>query len=770
LERSAFCGLSAIARRLVNFAPDVKSGSWTHRVDGSQPITENPCVGRLIGDFKFGEESKLSEKFKNMSKPRRSANAHAAAQAQAKLQQALALHQRGQLAQAQALYEQVLQMQPADFDALHLLGVIAIQTNNLERAVELIGRAIDVNPNNAMAYYNRGAALRDLKQYEAAIQSYDRAIALKPDYADAYNNRGSALGGLKQHEAAIQSFDKAIALKPDYAEAYNNRGIALKELAQYAAALQSYDKAIALTPDYVEAHNNRGVALKELKQYAAALQSYDQAIALKPDHADVYNNRGIALGDLKQHEAAIQSYGRALALKPDCEYLYGMRLHTRMQICDWRDVDDQLAQLAARIERNEKAVMPFAALALSGSLPLQCKVAEIWVQDECPASHALPKIGRRPEHDKIRIGYFSADFRNHPVSFLTAELFETHDRDRFELTAFSFGPDTNDAMRKRLMAAFDRFIDVRSMSDKDVATLARTLEIDIAVDLGGFTKDSRTSIFAMRAAPLQVSYIGYLGTMGAEYIDYLIADNTIIPEEYQKHYSERIVFLPSYQANDSKRRIADKAFTREELGLPQTGFVFCCFNNNYKITPGTFDGWMRILKQVDGSVLFLYAENERAAINLKKEAALRGVDAGRLIFGKRLPVPEYLARYRIADLFLDTLPYNAGTTASDALWAGLPVLTCVGEAFAGRVAASLLNAIHLPELVTSTQEAYEELAIALATNPERLRQIRQKLANNRLTAPLFDTPRFTRHIEAAYTEMYARYQAGLPPAHIFIKP
>ena len=729
-------------------------------------------------------------------------------------------------------------MQPADFDALHLLGVIAIQTNNLERAVELIGRAIDVNPNNAMAYYNRGAALRDLKQYEAAIQSYGRAIALKPDYADAYNNRGSALGGLKQHEAAIQSFDKAIALKPDYAEAYNNRGIALKELAQYAAALQSYDKAIALRPDYVEAHNNRGVALRELKQYAAALQSYDQAIALKPDHADVYNNRGITLGDLKQHEAAIQSYDqaialkpdyaeaynnrgvalkelgqheaalqsfdkaialqpgnadayynrgdalfdlkqhdaaiqsydRALALKPDCEYLYGMRLHTRMQICDWRDVDDQLAQLAARIERNEKAVMPFAALALSGSLPLQCKVAEIWVQDECPASHALPEILKRPKHDKLRIGYFSADFRNHPVSFLTAELFETHDRDRFELTAFSFGPDTNDAMRKRLMAAFDRFIDVRSMSDKDVATLARTLEIDIAVDLGGFTKDSRTSIFAMRAAPLQVSYIGYLGTMGAEYIDYLIADNTIIPEEYQKHYSERIVFLPSYQANDSKRRIADKAFTREELGLPQTGFVFCCFNNNYKILPGTFEGWMRILKQVDGSVLFLYAGNERAAINLRKEAARRGVDADRLIFGKRLPVPEYLARYRTADLFLDTLPYNAGTTASDALWAGLPVLTCVGEAFAGRVAASLLNAIHLPELVTSTQEAYEELAIALATHPERLRQIRQKLANNRLTAPLFDTPRFTRHIEAAYTEMHARYQAGLPPAHIFIKP
>jgi len=500
------------------------------------------------------------------------------------------------------------------------------------------------------------------------------------------------------------------------------------------------------------------------------LQSFDKAIALNPDNADAYYNRGDALFDLKQHDAAIQNYDKAIALNPDCDYLYGMRLHTKMQICDWGDVDDQFAQLAAKIERNEKAVFPFAALALSGSLPLQRKAAEIWVQDECPTSHALPKIPKRPKHNKVRIGYFSADFRNHPVSFLTAELFETHDKSKFELTAFSFGTNANDEMRKRVAAAFDRFIDVRNMSDKDVAMLARNLEIDVAVDLGGFTKGSRTNIFAMRAAPLQVSYIGYLGTMGAEYIDYLIADNTIIPGEYQKHYSEKIVYLPGYQANDSKRRIADKEFTREELGLPRTGFVFCCFNNNYKITPGTFDSWMRILKQVDGSVLFLYAENALAAINLKKEAALRGVAPDRLVFGKRLPAPEYLARYRIADLFLDTLPYNAGTTASDALWAGLPVLTCVGEAFASRVAASLLNAIHLPELITSTQDAYEALAVELAANPERLRQIRQKLANNRLTAPLFDTALFTQHIEAAYTAMYGRYQADLPPEHISIKP
>lgn len=739
-----------------------------------------------------------------MPKPERAANAQVSAQVQAIFKKALAVHQEGRLTQAHVLYEQVLQMQPRHSDALHLMGVIAVQTNDPGRAVELIGQAIDINPNNALAYYNRGIALHSLKQLEAAIQSFDQAIALEPGYAAAYNNRGNALGDLKQHEAAIQSFDQAIALEPGYAEAYYNRGVALRELRQHEAALQNYDRAIslmpedadayhsrgvvlrdlkryvsaiqsfdqaiALRPDYAEAHNNRGVALREIMQYEDALQSYGKAIALQPDAADAYSNRGDLLLVLKQHEAAIQSFDQAIALKPDCEFLYGMRLHAKMQICDWRDTGAQFVQLAEKIERNEKASYPFLVLSLLGIPSLQRKAAQIWAEAECPISHALPAISKRPKKNKIRIGYFSADFHDHPVSFLTAELFETHDRPRFELTAFSFGPDKNDGMRKRVAAAFDKFIDVRDKSDKDVATLARSLEIDIAVDLGGFTKGGRAGIFAMRAAPLQVSYLGYLGTMGAECIDYLIADSTLVPHEYQQHYSEKIVYLPSYQANDSRRRIADREFTREELGLPQTGFVFCCFNNNYKITPCTFDGWMRILKQVEGSVLFLYAGNELAPINLRKEASLRGVDAERLIFGKRLSMPDYLARYRMADLFLDTLPYNAGTTASDALWAGLPVLTCAGEAFSSRVAASLLTSICLPELITSTQEEYEALAVDLAIHPEKLRQIRHKLENNRLTTPLFDTQRFTRNIEAAFTAMYDRYQADLPPEHIYINP
>ena len=721
----------------------------------------------------------------------------------AKLRAAVALHQQGQLNQAKALYVEILHSQPQHFDALQLLATVAAQQKHSAAAVELFDqalkirphhadalnnrglalqdlkrseealenydRALTIEPGNAEALNNRGIALRDLKRLGDALKSYDRALKIKPDYAEALYNRGNTLGDLKRHEEALESYDRALKIKPDFAEALNNRGGALNALNHLDEALESYDRALKITPDFAGALNNRGVALVSLNRLDEALESYGRALKIKPDFADALQNQGNALRDLKRYEEALASYGCALKIEPNSEFLYGTWLYTRMRICDWPDLQNDISVLVNKVSCGEKASIPFRLLAISSSPALHRKAAEIWVQDKYPASHALPKITRRPGRDKIRVGYFSADYRNHPVSLLAAGLFETHDRSRFELTAFSFGPDTQDDLRKRIEAAFENFIDVRNKSDQDVAMLARNLGIDIAVDLGGFTEGSRTGIFAMRAAPLQLSYLGYLGTMGAEYIDYLIADQTIIPDECQKHYAEKIVYLPSYQANDGKRRIADKEFTREELGLPASGFVFCCFNNSYKISPGVFDGWMRILRQVEGSVLFLFAENDLAAMNLQKEAAVRGVEAGRLVFGKRLSVPEYLARYRTADLFLDTLPYNAGTTASDALWAGLPVLTCMGESFAGKVAASLLNAIRLPELITTTTEEYEALAIELATNPGKMKQIRHKLEKNRLTTPLFDTQLFTRHIEEAYTQIYERYQAGLPPEHMHVQ-
>jgi len=688
--------------------------------------------------------------------------------AQALFREGLRLQNLGQLEQARAIYHQMLELEPEYFDALHMLGVISGRTNDPARAIEWIEKAIAVNPNSASAYSNRGNALSALKQYQAAVASYDQAIVIKPDYADAYFNRGKALYELKQYQAAIASYDQAIAIKPDNADAYCDRGAALNELKRHQAAIASYNKAISIAPNHAKAFCNCGAAWYELDQHQTALECYNRAVAIEPDYADAYSNRGAALNELKQHQAAIDSYDQALALQPDYEFLYGRRLHTKMRVCDWRNADDQVAELLERIQRNERASIPFAVLGLSTSPPLQRKAAEIWVKEKHPGNAELGSIPKRNGGRKIRLGYFSADYHDHATAHLMAELFERHDKDRFECVAFSFGPDRLDAMRHRMMAAFDKFLDVRHQSDKEIALLSRSLGIDIAVDLKGFTQDSRPDIFAYRAAPLQVNYLGYPGTLGADYIDYLIADKTLIPEENRQYYSEKIVYLPnSYQVNDTRRKIADKAFSRRELGLPESGPVFCCFNNNYKITPHTFAGWMRILRRVNGSVLWLLEDNPCAANNLRKEAQYQGVDPQRLVFAKRMPLPEHLARHRAADLFIDTLPCNAHTTASDALWAGLPVLTCTGEAFASRVAASLLSAIGLPELIASTQKEYETLAVELVTTPEQLKSIKNKLERKRPTAPLFDTKLFTKHIENAYTQMFERYQADLPPEHIY---
>ena len=572
-----------------------------------------------------------------------------------------------------------------------------------------------------------------------------------------------------QLDAAEIQYKKLLNFLPSNTMLLTNLGTIALQKGLLEDAVRIIGKSLQINPNQPNALSNRGFALIELKRLNEALASYDRAIVLKPDYAEANYNRGITLQDLKRLDEALASYDRAIVLKPDYDFLLGNLLHTKMHLCIWDELPKYLNELTHKVDNNDKVAVSLPVLALIDDPELQRKTAEIYVNEKHPQSHVLPKIDRYSHHAKIRIGYFSADFKNHPVSYLTAELYETHDRNHFEIHAFSFGPDTKDEMNLRIKAGVDYFHDVRMLSDNDVAMLARKVEIDIAVDLGGFTADSRTGIFAMQAAPIQISYIGYLGTMGADYYDYLVADQTIIPDNYQLYYSEKISYLQSYQVNDSKQALPTTVFTRQDLGLPETGFVFCCFNNTYKITPTTFDGWARILKQVEGSVLLLYLDNETATINLTKEIVQRGIDANRLIFGKRLPMLDYLARYRVADLFLDTLPYNAGTTASDALRMGLPVLTCMGHSFASRVAASLLNAVNLPEMITTSQEQYESLAIDLAMHPEKLKTIKDKLANNLLTAPLYDTPLFTKHLESAYMTMIDRYQQGLDPEHIYVE-
>jgi len=720
-----------------------------------------------------------------------------------KINQANILHDAGKLDQAKIIYEDVLKVNPKHLDALQQLGMLFAQTmqwdksiefftaalnidntntsiyinrgnvlmelNRLEEALQSFNFAIQFNNENYLAYFNSGVVLQGLKRFDAALAFYNQAINFKIDYAEAYSNRGIVLQELKRFDEALASYDLAINLKADYAEAYSNRGIVLKLLRRYEAALENFNLAIVLKWNNPEAHFNRGIVLLELNRLDESIASYDNAIDIRPHYVEAYCNRGFVLKKLKRLEEAMQSLEKAFELNPDHDYLLGSLLHLKMYICDWNEFDNNFEKLTLKISDGLKSSNSFPVLALTDSLMIQHKSSKTWVNDRYPPNLSIGSIAKSIRKEKIKIGYYSADFREHAVSVLTAELFETHDRNNFDIYGFYFGPPDSSVAHKRVSTAFDKFINLRNTDDETAASMSRELGIDIAVDLTGHTSDDRVGIFACRAAPIQLSYIGFLGTMGAEYYDYLIADKTTVPEINQHYYSEKIVYLPSYQVNDSQRKISDKIFTREELNLPNNVFVFCCFNNNFKITPATFDGWMRILTAVPASVLFLYADNIWAEKNLKIQAEKRGVSQSRLVFGGRIDSSHYLARYKSAGLFLDTLPYNAGTTASDALWVGLPVLTCLGESFASRVAASLLNAIGLPELITTSQEQYEARAIELATNPAKLKVIKEKLERNRLTTALFDTPTFTKHLESAYKQMYERYLSNLPVDHIYIE-
>jgi len=675
----------------------------------------------------------------------------------------------GQLELAAQSFKRAVAIKSDFADAHYNLGLTLQELNQLDDAVKCYEKALTIKPDYAEAFNNLGVTLKDLDQLDEAVKCYEKALIINPDYPEAHNNLGNALKNLGRASRAAECFERMLTIEPDYAEGHNNLGITLMVLGQPNAAVKSYMKALAIEPDYAEAYSNLGITLNELGRFEDAEASYKKALAIAPHFAEAHSNLGDLLTDLKRFNEALVSYESAFNLKPDITSILGKLLHTKMHLCLWDDLSSMLDELQDKINNNEKVIDPFVMLGLIDDPELQRKATEIFVNENFQKNHDLPRIGLYPKHKKIRIGYFSADFREHPVSALTAELYEIHDRSHFEIYGFSYGPDTKDKMNLRIKAGVDHFYDVRTISHKDVAMLARSLEIDIAVDLGGYTQNARTEIFAMSAAPIQVSYIGYIGTMGANYYDYLVADQTMIPKKNQKYYTEKIAYLPSFQVNDSTQSTPSTTLTRQDVGLPEIGFVFCSFNNNFKITPTTFDSWGRILKKVKDSVLLIYTDNESAQINLTKEITLRGIDPSRLIFGKRLSKTEYLERYRVVDLFLDTHPYNAGTTASDALRMELPVLTYLGSSAVSRHAASVINALNLPELIAATEEEYEKLAIRLATHPEKLKNIKDKLVGNLPIAPLYDTPMFTRHLESAYSMMYDRYQRGLDPDHIYAK-
>ena len=683
---------------------------------------------------------------------------------------------KGEIEDAKKLYQSVLQAFPKNVRAQQ--GLAALSKPDAPQAVpqEIIDRLValynqgqltavveqaqaltEQYPEAFIVWNILGAATKGLGRTADAASAFKRVTELNPTYADGFNNLAATLQDQGKLDDAIAAFNKALSIKPDYAAAYYNMGNALKEQGKLDDAIAAFNKALSIKPDYAEAYNNMGITLKDQGKLEEAIAAYNKALSIKPEYADAYYNMGNALKDQGKLDEAIAAYNKTLSIKPDYADARAQCLHQLAHICDWSAIE------AARSHVTElgiigKSVPPFAVLPLEDAPDRHRLRSELYAQEKL-LRKPLPapaKPSQKPE--RLRIGYFSADFHNHATMYLMAQIFERHNTEQFEVYAYSYGPDKQDEMRKKLVSAVDVFHDVRGMNDMQIVELARAEGLDIAIDLKGFTQNTRLAPFAYGLAPVQISYLGYPGTLGADFIDYIVADPVVIPTDNRQYYSEQVIYLPNtYQPTDNTRVISDKTITREDMRLPSNGFVFCCFNNNYKISPKEFDIWMRLLGGVESSVLWLLKSNKWAEQNLKREAEARGISAERLIFAEKVPQAEHLARQKLADLFLDTFNYNAHTTTSDALWAGLPVVTKLGEGFAARVAGSLLTAIDLPELITESEEAYEALALTLATDPKRLGQIKSKLDRNRLTQPLFDSEMYTRHLEAGYQMAYDQY-------------
>jgi len=773
--------------------------------------------------------------------------------------QAQALHHGGRLAQAEPVYREVLRRSPRHVDALHGLGMLALQAGHVQAGADLIAQALAVDPAHASAHGNLGYALHLLGRHEDALRSLDRALELQPALLEALSNRGNTLSALGRHDDALASFERALALRPDYieavynrgnaqhaagrlgdalasfdavvaarpdiAQAHNNRARVLQDLGRQAEARDAYDRAVALVPQYLQAIVGRGTARLALEQPSAALADFDAAIRINADHAPAHEGRGSALfalrraldavqaftrclaldpsrldarlqrgnalHELRRHEDAIADFDAVLAVTPDAAgvvcnrgnallelkrydeaarafervqaldasypYAAGKRLYAQTMACDWRGLDTLVAEVERGLDDGRAVIEPFAYAAIATDPMAARRCAELFAADQFPAQPALVAPGTALGNARIRVGYLGGEFRNQATSILAAELFELHDKQRFEIVMFDNGWDDGSTLRRRMDAAFDEVVPISALTDDAAARAVAERRIDILVNLNGWFGLGRTGVFARRPAPVQVNYLGFPGTLGAPYLDVIVADADVIPPGEEAAHVERVARLPhSYQPNDRRRAVA-AAPARAALGLPEGAMVFACFNNTYKITPATFASWMRVLSAVGGSVLWLLQDNDAATANLRAAAMSHGIDPGRLHFAPRIRLDEHLARHACADLFLDTLPYNAHTTASDALWAGLPVLSCRGTTFPGRVGASLLHALDLAdELLVDDMAGFESRAIALAREPARLARVRERLVRSRATAPLWDTPAYARALEALYEQALGR--------------
>lgn len=691
------------------------------------------------------------------------------ADAQAALGNCLLLQNR--MAEAEAALRQATTLNPTTPEPLYHHGNTLLALKRYEEALDRFDRVLAIQPHLAPALHNRGVALLALGRYESALAAFECTLAITPDDTRAIYNRGDALLELGRHQEALADFDRALTLNPSFAEAACHRAVALLELGQPSEALAAIEQALAIAPHRAEAYAVLGNILDALTRPEEALVSYDRALVLDPNHVLALNNRGSVLLSLGRNEEAARDFTHLLAIAPRQDLVLGNQILARLNCGDWSDYDRSVDEVVARIGAGQLPALPFVLLAISGKSSVQVACARTYSTRRYPAAPSPLWRGERYTHERIRVAYLSADFREHAVAFSMAGVWEQHDRSRFETIAVSLGPTAEGAFGSRLKASFDRFSDARDRGDREIAAMLKAWQIDIAIDPMGYTAACRSGIFALRPAPIQVNFFGYPGTTGAEYMHYIIGDRTVIPEGEHAAFSEQVVYLPdSYLPTDAKRMIGETAPSRREAGLPESGFVFCSFNNTYKVTPSLFAIWMRLLREVEGSVLWLLGGDEAVVRNRREYARQHGVDPDRLVFAPRTSHENHLARHRLADLFLDTLPYNAHATAADALWVGLPVLTCCGTSFASRVAASVLGAVGLPELITDNLDDYERLAVRLARDPAALASIKARLAANRATHPLFDTARYTRHLEAAFETMWQRYQRGEPAAPFAVPP
>jgi predicted O-linked N-acetylglucosamine transferase (SPINDLY family) len=642
-------------------------------------------------------------------------------------------------------------------------GWEALDKDDFRTAERIARQALERDANDAEALYLLGSAFL-FEGRHAEARGPLGAAAPRIARRGAGFRLGHCLLALGDAEGAEAALRRECEAYPDFADAHNVLGVALVNQSRSEDALAAFLAALRVDPQHAEANNNAANVLATLGRREDAVPHLERALQKNPGLADSHLNLGLLLQSLRRYEEAIASFRRALELAPQLNYALSSLVWCELLAYQWPPAEADVAALRRQVREGKVAAAPFTLIAASDSPGEQRAGAERHVRELLAGKPQPLWRGAARRRERITLAYLSADFHEHATAKLAARLFELHDRRRFEVIGISYGPDDGSPARRRLQQSFDRFVDVRAADDAAAARLLYELQVDIAIDLKGHTPDARPGILARRPAPLQVSYLGYPGTLGAPFIDYVVADRVVIPPGEGRFFSEQVVWLPhSYQVNDATRAIAERAPSRDEAGLPEGAFVFCAFNNIFKITPQFFGVWLRLLAGLPGSVLWLLDDDPTARRNLQESARAGGVDPARLVFAARVPHAEHLARHRLADLFLDNLPCNAHTTASDALWAGLPLLACRGSTFAGRVAASLLEAVGLPELIAPSLERYEALALELARSPGLLGDYRERLARNRLTHPLFDTELFRRHLEAAFETMWQQVLDGEAP-------